>query len=46
MEDARADLKEAEQDLADLPAPEYLLYDRSDNPGYLSIKIMQSVSQL
>src|SRR5699024_5903355 len=38
MEDARAALEEAEQDLADLPAPEYLLYDRSDNPGYLEYK--------
>lgn len=36
--DGRAELEDAELELADLPAPEYLLFDRSDNPGYLEYK--------
>lgn len=36
--DGRLELEDAEQKLDDLPAPEYLLFDRSDNPGYLEYK--------
>lgn len=38
IKEARIDLEEAEEDFNNLPAPEYMLFDRSDNPGYLEYK--------
>ncbi|HLR92304.1 MAG TPA: ABC transporter permease, partial [Atopostipes sp.] len=38
LEEGRLELEEAEEELANLPEPDYLLYDRSDNPGYLEYK--------